>query len=122
MSDSFETVMDGELTKFETEGTVVQGVLQNYKTQQTKKGLGHVYEVKTKDGVSAFFAPSLLQEKLSKIAIGKIVIVTYKGMQKSNSGNDYKVFDVKHAPVNAANLAIVGMSMEDTGFAADGEI
>jgi len=113
MDDGLETVVDGELTKFEVEGTEVYGILKNYKTQSTKKGTGHVYEVKTKNGVSAFFAPQLLHEKLQGIAIGRMVKITYKGMKQSNSGNDYKLFEVKNGPVNAQTLAAAGIPAND---------
>ncbi len=113
MSDvNYEDVLDGELTKFENEGTTVEGVLQSYKEQRdTGKGLGHVYEVKTKNGVAAFFAPSLLHKKLSGIAIGNIVKITYLNTTKTANGNTLKHFDVKFAPANEANLKAIGMDM-----------
>ena len=95
MDDGLETVVSGELTKFETPNTTVYGILKNYKVQKTPKGEGHVYEVETKNGIAAFFAPTLLQDKLKDIAIGRMVKITFLGMKKGNSGNEYKTFEVK---------------------------
>lgn len=114
MSDEiqYEDVMDGELTKFEQEGTKVEGQLQSYKEQpNTGKGIGHVYEVKTKDGVSAFFAPSLLHKKLSGVPMNSIVKIVYVKQTKTANGNTLKHFDVKYAPATEANLKAVGLEM-----------
>lgn len=113
MNDGLETVVDGELTKFDNPGVVVYGILKNYKVQQTKKGVGHVYEVKTKNGVSAFFAPQLLHEKLQTIKMGRVVKITYLGIKQSNSGNDYKTFEVKNGAVTPESLAAAGIVLEE---------
>lgn len=113
MDDGLETVVSGELTKFETPNTVVYGILKNYKVQKTPKGEGHVYEVETKNGIAAFFAPTLLQDKLKEIEIGRMVKITYLGMKKGNSGNEYKTFEVKNGPVNTATLAAAGITLKD---------
>ena len=111
--DGLESVVSGELTKFETEGTTVYGQLQNYKVQKTPKGEGHVFEVRTKNGVAAFFAPSLLLEKLKNIPMQSIVKISFLGVKKGNSGNEYKLFDVKHGPANEKTLAAAGLTIED---------
>lgn len=117
---NYEEVLDGELTKFEQEGMVIEGVLQTYREQNTSKGLGNVYEVKTKNGVAAFFAPSLLHKKLSGIVKGSIVKITYLNKTKTAGGNDLKHFDVKFAPATEENLKRIGIEMyKDAG---DGNI
>lgn len=108
---NYEEVVDGELTKFEQEGMTIEGVLQSYKEQNTSKGIGNVYEVKTKNGVAAFFAPSLLHKKLSGIAKGSIVKITYLNTSKTAGGNTLKHFDVKFAPATEANLKAIGIEM-----------
>lgn len=113
MDDGLETVVAGELTKFENPGTTVYGQLVNHKIQKTPKGDGNVYEVRTKDGIAAFFAPTLLQDKLKNIPVGSIIKVTYIGLKKGNTGNEYKVFDVKHGQANEKTLAAAGITAED---------
>jgi len=95
MTDGYNTVVDGELLKWEKEGVAVEGLLQRY-TQKpdTGKGVGHVYEVKTKNGVAAFFAPQLLQKKLENLPIGSIVKITFTNTTKTAVGNPLKHFDV----------------------------
>ena len=92
--DGFNKVMDGELFKWEKEGTSIMGILQRYDERQTGKGDGHIYEVKTANGIAAFFAPSLLHKKLSSIALGSIVKITFTAVTKTSSGNTLKNFDV----------------------------
>lgn len=95
MDDGFNKVIDGELFKWEKEGTSIMGLLQRYDHREsTGKGEGHIYEVKTKDGVAAFFAPFILQKKLSSIPIGSIVKITFTETTKTSSGNTIKHFDV----------------------------
>lgn len=113
MDDGLETVTGGELVKFDKPGTVIYGQLINYKTQKTNKGDGHVYEVKTKNGLSPFFAPTLLHDKLKNIPVGSIVKITFVEIKRGNSGNDYKVFDVKHGPANEKTLAAAGITVDD---------
>lgn len=116
---NYEEVLDGELVKFDKEGMVIEGILQSYRPQRdTGKGPGHVYEVKTKRGVAAFFAPSLLHKKLAAIAIGSIVKITFTKVTKTANGNTLKNFNVQHAPASEANLKAVGIdilkTVEDT--------
>lgn len=113
MSDiNYEDVIDGELVKFEAPGLVIEGILQSYRAQRDMgKGPGHVYEVKTKAGVAAFFAPSLLHKKLSSIQVGSIVKITYVSQTKTANGNTLKNFDVKHAPANEVNLKALGIEI-----------
>lgn len=119
MDDGLETIATGELTKFEQPGTTVYGQLTNYRTQKTPKGDGHVYEVRTKDGISAFFAPSLLQEKLKNIPLHSIVKIVFTGLKKGNSGNEYKVFEVKHGPANEKTLAAAGITADEGLISTD---
>jgi len=109
---NYDNVVDGELTKFEQPGIVIEGILQSYKAQRdTGKGPGNVYEVRTKQGVAAFFAPTLLHKKLSTVAIGSIVKVTYVSQTKTANGNTLKNFDVKHAPATEDNLKALGIEI-----------
>lgn len=95
MSDGYNKVVDGELFKWEKAGDSVEGILQRYTAKpDTGKGEGHVYEVRTKNGVAAFFAPSLLQKKLETIEINSIVKITFTEVTKTAVGNPLKHFDV----------------------------
>ena len=95
MSDGYNTVVDGELFKWETAGTSLEGILQGYSMKpDTGKGEGHVYEVLTKNGVAAFFAPFLLHKKLSGIPLGSLVKITFDSITKTAVGNPLKNFTV----------------------------
>lgn len=114
MSDvKFDKVEDGELLKWETVGTKVVGVLNTYRAQKTAMGEGHVYEVKTKDGIVPFFAPTLLHKKLQSVAIGNIVNIEYLKKTKTGAGTDLKHFDVGVAKPTEANLKAIGVEMFD---------
>lgn len=112
---NYNEVIDGELVKFEVKGKTIEGLLQSYRAQRdTGKGPGHVYEIKTTEGVAAFFAPSLLHKKLSSIAIGSIVKIVFTDITKTANGNTLKHFDVKHAPATEANLKMLGLDVLKT--------
>ena len=112
---SYQTVVDGELFKFDTVGSIIEGILSSYKQQRdTGKGIGHVYEVKTKNGVAAFFAPSLLHKKLSGIQMNSIVKIVFKQVTKTANGNTLKHFEVSHAPATDANLKMLGLDFMTT--------
>lgn len=120
----FDKVEDGELFKWETPGAKVVGVLQNYRAQKTAMGEGHVYEVRTKDAVVPFFAPTLLHKKLSGIAIGNIVNIEYTKKTKTGAGTDLKHFEVGVAKPTEANLKAIGVTLfenvsDDDGIADD---
>ena len=121
MSIKYDTVETGELLKWERKGTVIEGQVVNYESKQTSKGEGHVYEVRTVDGIIPFFAPSLLHKKLKNVAIGRIVKITYTDKTKTGAGNDLKHFEVLHAPANEANFKSIGLSPMDDAV-EEGEI
>lgn len=108
-------VETGEIYKFEepSEDVDVEGVLKSYKTQQTANGEGHVYEVRTKDGVVPFFAPTLLHDKLEgENNIGSVVQITYEELGKTNAGHDLKHFKVLKGEATEENLKLVGLEPE----------
>lgn len=107
----FSKIEDGELLKWETVGAKVVGVLQTYRAQKTAMGEGHVYEVKTKEGIVPFFAPTLLHKKLQAVSIGDIVQIEYTKKTKTGAGTDLKHFDVGNAPATEANLKGLGIEM-----------
>lgn len=109
-----QAVTGGELVKFTEKGTKVEGVLINYEQKQTAKGIGNVYEVRTKTGVAAFFAPSLLHKALKLVPIGNIVSITFLETTKTNAGNPLHHFDVKQAPATPANLKIIGVEIMES--------
>lgn len=111
MGIKYNTIEDGELLKWEKEGTKVEGVLQSYRTQKTPMGEGNVYEVKTKDAVVPFFAPSLLHKKLQSVPIGYVVSIEYTKKTKTGSGTDLKHFEVGYAEPTEANLKAVGVEL-----------
>ena len=109
---NYEEVVDGELFKWEKEGATLEGLLQSYSPRKdTGKGPGHLYEVKTKSGVAAFFAPSLLHKKLSGIPVGSIVKITFTKITKTANGNTLKNFTVGHAKATEANLKALGITI-----------
>src|SRR3990167_6955052 len=105
-----EAVQDGELYKFEKEGQIIEGLLKSYMQRpDTGKGIGNVYELKNKDGVVAFFAPTLLHKKL-KERVGQIVKITFTKTSKTKIGNTIKEFEVLPAPATPDNLKALGIS------------
>lgn len=109
----FETIPDGDLVKWEKPGVKVVGVLKSFRVQKTANGDGYVAEVKTSDGVIAFFCPSLLKKKMEEIAIGNIVSIEYTEQTKTISGNPLKHFDVGVAKPTPENLAAFGIEIFD---------
>lgn len=109
---SYDEVVDGELFKWEKEGTILEGILQSYSPRKdTGKGPGHLYEVKTNKGVAAFFAPTLLHKKLAGVPIGSIVKITFTKISKTANGNTLKNFTVGHAKATEANLKSLGITI-----------
>ena len=104
-----EDIADGELLKWEKAGIEVVGVLKSYKAQNTANGVGHVYEVATKDALVAFFAPSLLQKKLSQVKLGNIVKIVFTEVTKTAAGNPLKHFKVGNCAPTEANLNAFGL-------------
>lgn len=109
--DGYQEVTGGELVKFTEKGTTVEGVLINYEKKNTAKGIGNVYEVRTKNGVSAFFAPSLLHKALKLVPLGNIVRIEFLETTKTNAGNPLHHFEVKQAQPTAANLKVLGIDV-----------
>lgn len=107
----FNKIEDGELLKWEAVGTKLIGVLQTYRAQKTAMGEGHVYEVKTKEGIVPFFAPTLLHKKLQAVNIGDIVNIEYTKKTKTGAGTDLKHFEVGTASPSEANLKAIGVEM-----------
>lgn len=108
-------VETGELYKFEkpSDKVDVQGVLKSYKEQPSANGIGHVYEVRTKNGVVPFFAPTILHDKLEGDKnIGNVVQITYTELGKTNSGNDLKLFKVLKGEATEENLKLVDLEVE----------
>lgn len=119
---NYEEVVDGELFKWEKEGTVLEGLLQAYSPRKdTGKGPGHLYEVKTNKGVAAFFAPTLLHKKLAGIPVGSIVKITFTKITKTANGNTLKNFTVGHAKATEANLKALGIEILKTDIDAEKE-
>lgn len=118
-----DKVEGGELTKWPAEqaGKIkIVGVLKSYKNQpDSGKGEGHVYEVKTKNGIQAFFAPTLLHKKLSEIAIGNIVSIAFTHVSKTSTGNPLKHFDVAHGKPTEERLKAIGLELFDETVGGD---
>lgn len=114
-----EPVKDGELFKWETPGTKVVGVLKSYTPRRTAMGDGHIYEVRTKDGIVPFFAPSLLHKKLQDITIGNIVSIEYEKKTKTGGGTDLKHFIVAQGKPTPERLKSLGIEMVDETIGED---
>ena len=108
----YTIIEDGELLKWEKPGMVLEGILSSYKEQNTPNGIGHVYEVRTKNGMVPFFAPTLLHKKLKSIGVGKIVRIKHTEVQKTNAGNPLKIFQVGFAEPTRENLTSLGLAVE----------
>lgn len=109
---NWNTVPDGELLKWDVAPKVVEGVLISKKTQRdVGKGPGHIYEVQTKNGIVAFFAPTILHQKLERLPIPTCVRVTLTEISKTKTGNTLKLFKVDNAPVEEATLKIMGIEL-----------
>lgn len=102
-------VETGDLFKWDEEGKTLSGQLHNYEEQEGPKGVGHVYEIKNKDGIIPFFAPSLLHKKLKSVEIGEIVGIQFTGERETKNGNDVKEFHVTSAANNNTNRERVGL-------------
>lgn len=119
---NYDEVIDGQLFKWEKEGATINGILQSYQPKKdTGKGPGHLYEVKTKQGVAAFFAPQLLHKKLQGVPVGSIVKIVYTHMSKTAVGNTLKHFTVGHAVASEANLKALGVEAVKYNNVADEE-
>ena len=114
-----DQVKDGELHKWDKVGVTVVGVLKSYQSRQTKMGEGQMYEVKTKNGTVAFFAPSLLHKKLSEVPVGNIVSIKYTEKSRTNSGTDLKHFEVSHGKPTPERLKAIGLDIVDKAISAD---
>ena len=111
MSLNFNKIEDGELLRWEKVGVKVVGVYISYREQNTANGIGHVYEMKTKDALVPFFAPTLLHRKLQGIATGNIVSIEFVEQTKTGAGNPLKHFDVGWVEPNEANLKAIGVEL-----------
>ena len=107
--DGLSAIKDGELLKWEKEGSEVYGLLKSYRPQKTAMGEGNVYEVQTKDGLVPFFAPTLLHRKLQQVPVGQIVKIKYTKKTKTGAGTDLKHFEVANGPATAVSLAAAGL-------------
>lgn len=107
---ALDQVKEGELQKWDEEGTKVEGILLSYESKTTGKGEGNVYEVKTAAGIVPFFAPQLLHKKLKNVPTGNVVSITYVKKTKTGTGNDLKHFEVAQGAPTAENLASVGLT------------
>lgn len=114
-----EVVKEGELLKWDITGTKVVGVLKSYTPRKTAMGDGHIYEVRTKDGIAPFFAPSLLHKKLSDVAIGNIVSIEYTKKTKTGAGTDLKHFEVAQGKPTVERLKALGIEMTDKNVELD---
>ena len=123
----WEEVEDGEQIKWEDKkkGFTIEGQLITFEKRMTKKGKGWATEVRTKEGILFFFAPTLLQKKMRTTRVGDIVMINFKGLVESASGgNDYYEFDLKHAEGTKANLESIGLDfykVEESEEEADKE-
>lgn len=109
MTINFNKIKDGELLKWDKVGVELIGVYFSYREQNTANGVGHVYEIKTSDGLVPFFAPTLLHRKLQSIAQGNIVSIKYTKEGKTVAGNSLKHFDVGWVEPNEANMKEIGL-------------
>jgi hypothetical protein len=112
MAIKYNEVKTGEMLKWEKPGIVVEGILESYEHKTNlPKGDGDVYEVRTKDGMIAFFAPMLLHKKLTTVPLGNIVRIEFTSLSRTNSGNDLKNFSVSFAEATPANLKSLGIEI-----------
>jgi len=119
--DDFDNVPDGELVKWDKEGMVLAGILKSYKEQPTGKGIGHMYEVRVKGGIAAFFAPSILQKKLSDVKTGSFVKITFVNITKTHSGNTLKNFEVGTLKAADSRFAAMTVKYGVADIGEDGE-
>lgn len=114
-----QKVETGELFKWSEVGSKLSGQLRDYREQDTPKGKGHVYELRTKEGTIPFFAPSDLHRKLKEVKLGELVKIEFKETTKTRGGNDFKVFDVSHYPASDNNLKALGLDALEGGEAVN---
>ncbi len=87
---------DTETLEFTEEGQRVVGVLMDVR-QIDKPYDSTLYEVHNGHGAFSFWGGAVLDDRLEKIGLGKILDVTYKGDQAVKGGVEmYKTFTVKY--------------------------
>jgi len=96
MADEWKAVQ-GEVFKFEAEGSSIEGSLQAVRDGQYFRQNGEkskVYDIKTPDGVKSVFGTAILERQMASIQIGTNVKILYKGEIDTKSGRSAKNFDV----------------------------
>jgi len=109
---ALQEIVTGELIKWSDKGDdkiAVKGILKNREEKDTSNGVGYLYEVRTKEGVVPFFAPSMLEKKLKEVPVGDVVSIVQQPTTQTKVGNDLKNFSVAHGPANEENLSSVGL-------------
>lgn len=122
MTIKYDEVLGGSLVKWDKIGTVVEGLLvRKEERPSTGMGMGHIYEIKTKAGTVAFFAPTMLHKKLDGLPVATTVVrIEYTQEGKTKTGNTLKLFTVGSAPASEENLKTLGIEIfkeeEETDF------
>lgn len=114
-NDGWDTAESGSFIKFEEVGAEVSGLVVGYEKKDTAKGPANDYSIITKTGKQSFYAPKDLHDKLSgciiKYGLGKFVVkATFKEKTKTASGNDFKIFDVKHKAADEKAFIELGIN------------
>lgn len=120
-AQGWEEEVSGGFIKFEEPGFTLTGLLTDYQKKNTPKGEAHDYKLITEKGSQTFYAPKDLHDKLSGVVIkyglkNAIVKITFKEKIKTQSGNDFKKFEVLHRKADEASLTELGINTNEENW------
>ena len=114
MSDWVKVSMEDNLVHdFEIEKEV-QGILKN-KKENLGQNNSRLYEIELDDGViTAVWGSTVLDNKMSKVAMGQQVKIVYLGMETNpKTKRSYKNFDVYYKDVETEEEIDFGFDIEN---------
>jgi len=95
-SDDWKPVQ-GEVFKFETEGSSIEGTLSQVRDGQYMRTTGEkskVYDIKTPEGIKSIFGTMILERQMESVNEGDRVKIVYKGEVDTKSGRKAKNYEV----------------------------
>lgn len=93
----FETI-EPNVWKVEKEGDCVEGVLLR---KQEKVGVNEsmLYNLEKDGSLIGVWGSTVLDDRMSFVAVGDYVRITFKGVQKNKKNQDVKIFKVEKGKV-----------------------
>ena len=91
---------DSKLFKFENVNDSIEGKLMNIRTGG--KFDSKMYDVETDSGMLTFFGSTVIDGRLTKDLIGSRIKVVYTGKATTETGTEYKTFDVFYSVIDSS--------------------